>query len=284
MGTPIAGRTQQELSGMIGFFVNTIVIRSEVDGAYSFKDFLQQVKRSTLEAYDHQQVPFEKVVERVVKERDMSRSPLFQVMFVLQNTPEVEHLQLGELQLSAEGVENTTAKFEITLSITQTEEGLFGSWGYNTDLYSAGTVDRMITHYKELITSIVSTPQSKIGVMPMLTKAEEHELLVEFNDTKVDYPRDKTIVDLFEEQVAKTPEAIAAVFDEEQLTYAQLNGRANQLAHYLKDKGVGKETLVPICIERSLEMIVGILGILKARRSVCADRSSLSNGSDRVYA
>ena len=150
VGTPIAGRQQQELEGSIGFFLNTLALRSKVEGELSFIDLLSGVKTSTLEAYEHQEVPFEKVVDAVVKERDMSRSPLFQVMFVLQNTPEVEQLRLGGLQLSAEGSGNTTAKFEITLSITQTGEGLFGTWEYNTDLYSADTVERMITHYKEL--------------------------------------------------------------------------------------------------------------------------------------
>ena len=264
VGSPIANRTQEEIEGLIGFFVNTLALRSEVKSGSSFIELLQQVKATTMEAYEHQDVPFEKVVEVVVKERDMSRNPLFQVMLGLQNTPKVEQLRLGGVQLSVEEIVRDTAQFDIAFFITEITDGLQVTIKYATDLYTEATIIRMINHFKMLLDSIVAAPQQKIGEFTMLTKAEEQQLVYEFNDTAVDYPKDKTVVDLFEEQATKTPAAIAVVFEGEQLSYKQLNERANQLAHYLRSRGIKKETIVPICIERSLEMIVGILGILKS--------------------
>jgi non-ribosomal peptide synthetase component F len=264
VGSPIANRTQQELEGLIGFFVNTLALRSEVTADAFFTELLQQVKATTLEAYENQDVPFEKVVDAVVKERDQSRSPLFQVMFILQNTPEVPELSLGELKLLPEGHQHTNSKFELTFTITETSQGLQGSVEYCTDLFTSVTIERMVSHFTRLLTSVVTRPEQRIGALSMLTEAEQHQLLVEFNNTAADYPKDKSIVDLFEEQVEKTPGAIALVFEEEELSYQELNKRSNQLAHYLRGKGVKEETLVPICIERSIEMLVGILGILKA--------------------
>ncbi len=264
VGSPISNRTQKEIEGLIGFFLNTLALRSEVRSELSFKELLQQIKGTAMEAFEHQDVPFEKIVEAVVKERDLSRNPLFQVMLVMQNTPEIPDLSLEKIHLTKEEYENTTALFDFTFSITETPDGLEGAVEYATDLYNEETITRMVGHFRTLLGSIVKSPQQKIGKLRMLTEAEEHQLLVEFNNTKVDYPKDKTIVDLFEEQAAKTPDAIAVVFQEEQLTYKELNKRANQLANYLKSRGVKEESLVPICIERSLEMIVGILGILKS--------------------
>ncbi len=235
-----------------------------MSGNACFTDLVQQVKQTTLEAFEHQQVPFEKVVNAVMKERDMSSNPLFKVLFVLQNIPNIPKLRLGEVQLSTENYEHTTSKFDITFIITETALGLQGSVEYCTDLYNEQMIERMMGHYKELLHSVVREPQQKIGILPMLTQAEKHQLLVEFNDTEVTYPRDKTIVDLFEEQVERSPQAVAVILEEEQLTYKELNERSNKLAHYLRSVGVKEETLVPICVERSLEMIVGILGILKA--------------------
>ena len=264
VGTPIANRTFKEVEELVGFFVNTLVLRSQVNSNKNFIDFLQQVKVTALEAYDQQDVPFEKVVEAVVKERDPARNPLFQVMFILQNVPELSSAGLAEVQVSREVYESKTAQFDLTFIIRESSNILNAAVEYCTDLFSPQTIVRMIGHYQELLSSIVKQPHQKLGLLPMLTSEEEHQLLVEFNDTKVDYPKGKTIVDLFEEQVAKTPGATALVFQEEKLSYEVLNKRANQLAHYLKSKGVTEETLVPICIERSPQMIVGILGILKA--------------------
>ncbi|MEJ7675715.1 MAG: amino acid adenylation domain-containing protein [Chitinophagaceae bacterium] len=209
-------------------------------------------------------MPFEKVVEVLVKERDLSRNPLFQVMFSTQNLQDVSQLHLGEMELSIIKYENLTAQFDIAFNINETPGGMQGAIQYSTDLYNEATILRMMDHFKELLTSIVKSPQQKIGLLPMLTVEEEQQLLYEFNNTKIDYPKYKRIVDLFEEQAAKTPQSVAIVFEKEQLSYKQLNEKANQLAHYLRSRGVKQETLVPICIERSLEMIIGILGILKA--------------------
>ena len=264
IGTPIANRTLKEVEELIGFFVNTLVLRSEVNSNLKFIEFLQQVKTTALEAYEQQDLPFEKVVEAVVKDRDPGRNPLFQVMFILQNVPPISNLGLTDVQVSREVYESNTSQFDLTFIIRESNNGLNAAVEYCTDLFSEQTIVRMIGHYKELLNSIVKQPNQKIGLLPMLTAEEEHQLLIEFNDTKTNYPKNKTIADLFEEQAAKTPEAIGVVFEEEKLTYKELNGRANQLAHYLKSKGIKEETLVPICIERSLNMIVGILGILKA--------------------
>ncbi|MEJ7738035.1 MAG: amino acid adenylation domain-containing protein [Chitinophagaceae bacterium] len=264
VGSAIAGRQHQELEGLIGFFVNSLALRSDVSGNVSFLELLQQVKATTLEAYEHQEVPFETVVDAVVKERDMSRNPLFQVMFVLQNTPEVPQVQLGKLTLLNESFQHTAAKFDITFLLTETPVGLRATVEYCTDLYHEQTITRMMGHFQELLSAIVKQPDEKVGLLPMLTMAEEHQLVVEFNANESLYPKHRGITDLFEEQVSKTPAGTAVVFEGERLSYLQLDERSNQLAHYLRSRGVKEETLVPICIERSLEMIIGILGILKA--------------------
>ena len=265
VGTPVAGRNQHETEGLIGFFVNTLALRSHVSGEQSFRELLAQVKVTALEAYERQEIPFEKVVDAVVKERDISRSPLFQVMFDLGNTPEVPELKLGELVLSQSNQNNDTSKFELSLFMTATASGLIGSVEYNTDLYKETTILSMIDHFEELLGSIAAAPEQKIGRLRMLTAQEEHQLLNAFSGTTAAYPKDKSIVALFEEQAQKTPGAIAIVYEDTVITYRELNERSNRLARYLQKKGVKKETLVPVCIERSPGMIIGILGILKAR-------------------
>jgi amino acid adenylation domain-containing protein/non-ribosomal peptide synthase protein (TIGR01720 family) len=264
VGTPIAGRQQEEVEGLIGFFVNTLALRSEVNDELPFKDFLAAVRITTMDAYDHQEVPFEKVVDAVVMERSLERSPLFQVMFILQNIPEAKPINLGQVELTAEKIKQESSKFEISFSVTERADGLFGTVEYNTDLFTAETIQRMILHYKELLSSIVCNPDQLIGDLQMLTPVEKDQLLLTFNDTKVEYPKDKSIVELFIEQVEQTPENIAIEFEEQRLSYEELNERSNQLAHYLIAKGVKAETLVPVCIERSMDMIVAILGILKS--------------------
>ena len=264
VGTPVAGRNQQELEGLIGFFVNTLALRSHVNGDIAFTALLHEVKKTALEAFGHQDVPFEKVVDAVVKERDMSRNPLFQVMFSLQNTPEVPSLKLGELSLSSESREHTTTQFDIVFMIRETSGGIQGSVEYCTDLYREETIVRMISHYINLLGSIVASPEEKAGQLGMLGDAEEEQLLLVFNATQANYPKDKNIIVLFEEQVKRNPEALAVVFENNELSYEELNERSNQLARYLQKKGVKAEMLVPICIERSLEMVIGILGILKS--------------------
>uniref|UniRef100_UPI001F28F2D4 non-ribosomal peptide synthetase n=1 Tax=Tenacibaculum piscium TaxID=1458515 RepID=UPI001F28F2D4 len=265
VGTSVANRLQKELEDMIGFFVNTLSLYTHVRENDSFKELLQSVKQTTLDAYDHQQVPFEKVVERVVKTRDMSVSPLFQVMFVLQNTPKDSNFEIEGLTLSNfEGDELTTSKFDLTVTLAETEAGFAMSINYCTDLFREETIQRMFVHYRELLNSIVASPTSQLSDLSILTKEESHQLLEVFNDTDMDYPKDSTVVELFEAQVLKTPDTIAVVYGSESLSYRELEERSNQLAHYLIDKGVSVEDKVGICMDRSLEMIVSILGVLKS--------------------
>ena len=264
VGTPIAGRNQQEVEGMIGFFINTLALRNALSGDMKFTALLDQVKDTTLEAYSHQEVPFEKVVDAVVKTRDMSRSPLFQVMFSLQNTPDVPKLELGGLSLSTASQEHTTAKFDIAFMMSENSSGIQGTVEYITALYKEETIARMIHHYTALLESIVAAAEQNVGMLGMLSESEERTLLKEFNDTAAVYPKEKSITDLFEEQAAKTPGVAAIIFKDQQLSYKELNEKSNQLAHYLIKQGIKAETLVPICIERSAEMLIGILGILKA--------------------
>ncbi|MDQ6815148.1 MAG: condensation domain-containing protein, partial [Bacteroidota bacterium] len=264
VGTPVANRNQQEVEGLIGYFVNTLALRSTVDNDSTFVELLQQLKKTTIDAYAHQDVPFEKVVEAVGVERDLSRNPLFQVMFVLQNTPEIPEFNIKNLHFSEEKIVNHTAKFDITFTLTEADNSFKGFVEYCTDLYSNATISRMIGHFNHLLTSIVAAPRQKIGLLQMVSTEEVQQILKDFNHPKLTYPSDKTVVSLFEDQAGKVPGATALVFNDQQLTYKELNERSNQLAYYLQSKEVQAETLVPICVEQSIEMIVGILGILKA--------------------
>ena len=263
VGTPIANRNRNEIESLIGFFVNTLVLRSNFENNPSFESLLAQVRETTLQAYEHQDVPFEQVVEALQPQRSLSHSPLFQVMFVLQNVPMTE-FELPGVTLTQLDGDSTIAKFDLTLSMSETNRGLVGEWEYNTDLFDGSTIDRMATHFQNLLSAIVANPATTVGELPLLSAAERHQLLVEWNDTTAEYPIDKCIHQLFEEQVEKTPDAVAVVFGNQQLTYRELNQQANQLAHYLQTLGVRPEVLVGICVERSLEMVVGLLGILKA--------------------
>ncbi|MFB6454149.1 non-ribosomal peptide synthase/polyketide synthase [Chitinophaga sp. Hz27] len=264
VGSPIANRTQQTIEPLIGFFVNTIALRSNMAGNPDFLSLLKQVKATLLEAYQYQDAPFEKIVEAVVSDRDMSRTPLFQVMFILQNLPEIPDLQLEDVQVTIQPVPNTTAKFDLTVDVTTTATGLRFRVEYCSDLYEEATIARMIEHYLMLLKAVVEAPSTQIGALPMLTAAEEKQLLLTFNDTARIYPTDKAVIDLFEAQVRLTPDAVAVVFGDEQYTYRQLNEKANQLAHYLQERGVVENTLIPVCMSRSLGMITAIVGILKA--------------------
>ncbi|MDJ0897246.1 MAG: amino acid adenylation domain-containing protein [Xenococcus sp. MO_188.B8] len=263
IGSPIANRNRSEIEPLIGFFVNTLVLRTRFEEHPSMMSLLAQVRETTLKAYEYQDLPFEQVVEALQPERSLSHSPLFQVMFVLQNAP-MGKLELPGVTWTQLARESTIAKFDLTLSMTETDQGLVGSWEYNTDLFDGSTIKRMAGHFQNLLSVIVENPQLSVAEIPLLSEAERHQLLVEWNDTATEYPTDKCIHQLFEEQVEKTPDAVAVVFENQHLTYEQLNRRANQLAHYLQSLGVGPEVLVGICLERSLEMVVGLLGILKA--------------------
>jgi amino acid adenylation domain-containing protein/non-ribosomal peptide synthase protein (TIGR01720 family) len=224
---------------------------------------LSRVRQVALDAYAHQDVPFELLVEALQPERNLSYTPLFQVMFVLQNAP-MRRLELRNLSITPLEISNVTAKFDLTLSMEETEQGLTGELEYNTDLFDTATITRMAGHFQTLLEAIVVNPQQRVSELPLLTKAERHQLLVEWNDTPAEYPFDKCIHQLFESQVERTPDAVAVVFDMQQLTYQELNAQANQLAHHLQALGIEPEVLVGICVERSLEMVVALLGILKA--------------------
>ncbi|MGJ5629727.1 non-ribosomal peptide synthase/polyketide synthase [Nostoc sp. CALU 1950] len=263
VGSPIANRDRSEIEGLIGFFVNTLVMRTEISGDRSFNELLPRIREMALSAYAHQDLPFEMLVEALQPERDLSHTPLFQVMFVLNNAPTSE-VELTGLSVSSLPIESAIAKFDLTLGMQNTNNGLVGWWEYNTDLFDSSTIERMTGHFVTLLENIVANPQERISQLPMLTASEQQQLLVEWNDTSVDYPQDKCIHQLFEEQVERTPDAVAVVFENQQLTYHELNCRANQLAHYLQSLGVEADVLVGICAERSLEMVVGLLGILKA--------------------
>ncbi|MEJ6982612.1 amino acid adenylation domain-containing protein, partial [Pedobacter sp. P351] len=215
------------------------------------------------EAYTNQEVPFEKVVEAVAKDRDLIRNPIFQVMFILRNTPDVPELRLGNLNLSRASHQHTTSLFDLTLYFTETDHGLQGTIEYSTDLFEANTISRMAEHLKELLQSILTQPDQKIGSMNILP-AREAILLSQFHTSSSAYPADKSILDLFLDQVKQRPESIAVVFGNDELTYKDLDDRSNQLAHYLQKKGVTEGMLIPVCVERSTEMIVSILGILKS--------------------
>jgi len=268
IGTPIANRNRSETEDLVGFFVNTLVLRTQVDPALDFRGLLEQVRRHTLDAYAHQDVPFEQLVEALRPERHASYTPLFQVLLVLQNTP-IAKLRLPGLQLELVPSESVTTHFDIALSLTdEGAAGLQGCFEYNTDLFDASTIARMAEHFTHLLQAIVADPGRVIGELPLLAEAERQHLLYAFNDTATVYPavqpNTQTLHQLFEAQAARTPEREAVVFEGVSLSYTELNTRANRLAHYLRDQGVGPDTLVGLCMERSLDMIVGLYGILKA--------------------
>ncbi|MEH2171889.1 amino acid adenylation domain-containing protein [Nostoc sp.] len=266
LGTPIASRNHQDIEGLIGFFVNTLVMRTRLEDNPSFSKLLTQVRSTCMDAYANQDVPFEQIVEALQIERSLSHSPLFQVMFALQNAS-MEQLETPELAIAPLHLDNVNAKFDLTLQMweTNTDEGnsLEGFWQYNTDLFDEDRIARMTAHFQTLLAGIVANPQASVGTLPLLTERERHQLLVEWNDTYRPYPDTKCIHQVFEEQVEQTPDAIAVVYEDESLTYQELNARANQLAHYLQSLGVGTEILVGICVERSPQMIIGMLAILK---------------------
>ena len=263
IGTPIAGRNWSEIEGLIGFFVNTLVLRTDLSGDPSFRELLRRVREVTLGAYAHRDLPFKRLVKELKPERDMSRSPLFQVMFVLQNAP-MEPLKAPGLTLSPLEMETRAAKFDLTLIMEEVKGELAATFECNTDLFDETTIERMLGHLRTLLEEMAAGPEKPVSAVSLLTEAERQKLLVEWNDTWTAYPRDACIHELFEIQVKKTPDAVAVVFEEQHLTYRELNRRANQLAHHLQGLGVGPEVLVGICTERSVEMVVGILGILKA--------------------
>ncbi len=283
VGSPIANRNRSEIEGLIGFFVNSLVLRTDLSGNPRFRELLSRVRELALGAYAHQDLPFEKLVEELQPERDLSRNPLFQIVFALQNAP-VEALDLPGLTLSPLKFDPGTTRFDLEFHVSDAPGGLarsarsagLRSLGsdrshqleilavYNTDLFDSVTITRMLAHFQTLLEGIVANPKQRLADLPLLSEGERHQLLVQWNNTQAEYPKHLCIHQLFEAQVEQTPEAVAVSFADKQLTYQELNNRSNQLAHYLKTLGVGPDVPVGICIERSSEMVVGLLGILKA--------------------
>lgn len=263
IGTPTAGRNRLEIEKLVGFFVNTLVLRTDLSGDPTFIELVKRVREVTLGAFAHQDVPFEKVVEAIDPQRDLSRSPLFHVMFEFYK-PGKEELRITGMNRRGVVFENTTAKFDLILAVIETGQHLNMLLTYNTDLYEPDTINRMLGHLELLLETVVSNPERKLSTLSLLTEKERNHLLVEFNDTSVDYSRNICAHQWFEERVAETPDRTAVVFEGDGLTYRELNARANQVASYLQELGVGPETRVLLYLDRSLHSLVALLGTLKA--------------------
>ncbi len=263
VGTPVANRNRTELEPLVGFFVNTLVLRTDLSGNPTFRELLGRVRDVTLGAFAHQDVPFEKLVEELQPERDTSRTPLFQVMFSLQNAP-LPPLRMGDIEISLLDDETEVSQFDLSFDMTERADGLLCTLEYNTDLFDGATVRRMLKHFTVLLDAAVTDPSANLSALPLLTDEERHQLVFEWNETRRDFPRDHCVHELFEEQAARTPEAVALICGGERLTYAELNARANRLTRHLRACGVEAETRVGILLERSIEMAVALLAILKA--------------------
>ncbi|HEX7893580.1 MAG TPA: amino acid adenylation domain-containing protein, partial [Terriglobales bacterium] len=261
VGSPIAGRTRPELEKLIGFFVNTLVLRTHLSSDASFRDLLAQVKETAMGAYAHQDVPFEKLVEELKPERDLSRNPLFQVMFILQNVPTPRHA-MGGIEIGGLPLATASSKFDLTL-IGAERDGVRLTFEYNTDLFDLSTIERMAEHFQTLLAAVAAKPAARISDLPLLGQAERNKLLVEWNATASDYPR-VCVHELFAQQAARTPNAVAVEMGSEKIRYAELNARADLVAQHLRAEGVGPEKLVGIYLERSIEMVVALLAVLKA--------------------
>jgi len=263
VGTAIANRNRAETEKLIGFFINTLILRTRLSEEMTFRELLDQVRETALDAYAHQDLPFEKLVEELQPERILSHSPVFQVLFHLQNAV-TEGLSLSGLSLTQFQVETQTAKLDLSLSMAESKDGLIGTFTYNTDLFDAATIKRMAEHFKCLLDAAVSNPDEQIARLRLLPETEKNKVLFEWNDARRDYAKDDLLHLAFAEQARLTPDAVAVRFEQDTLTYRELNHRANQLGHYLRKMGVGPEVLVGIFLERSTEMLVALLGILKA--------------------
>ncbi len=263
VGSPIANRTRSETEGLIGFFVNTILMRTDLSGNPTFRDLTRRVHEGALGAYANQDVPFEKLVEVLRPDRYLGRLPLFQVWFALQNVPRTE-FRLGGLELTSIDTHNGTSKFDLGLFTVERPDGLYCTVEYSTDLFDASTIKRFLAHYQVLLEAIAEDPDQRIGELPLLTEEEQQQVVVQWNDTAHEYPRERSLHQFIEEQVGLTPDAPALVFESQQLSYRELNARANQLAHRLRKMGVGPEKLVAVCAERSVEMVLALLATMKA--------------------
>jgi amino acid adenylation domain-containing protein len=278
VSSPTTGRNRAELAHVAGYFVNPVIVRGDLSGNPSFNDFLHRIRQRVLEAFEHQDYPFALLVERLQPQRDPSRPALAQVMFVLQKAQQGKKeglvslalneagapIEIGPLKVQPIPLERPAAMFDLTLMMAERDGQLVGSLKYSTDLFDAESIRRMVNQFQVLLEGISADPAQRLSALPLLEESERRRLLLEWNQTATAFPQDRTIQGMFDEQAASTPDAVAAVYEQEPLTYAQLNSRANQLAHHLRSLGVGPEVRVGMCLERSLEMIVAWLGILKA--------------------
>jgi amino acid adenylation domain-containing protein len=263
VGTPVANRTRAEIEGLIGFFVNTLVLRVKVEGDWSFRQLLKRVREVCVGAYAHQEVPFERVVEELQPQRSLSLSPLFQVSFALQNAPR-ERLNFAGLNTRPQRVSSGTVKGDLELYLMDKEGSITGSLVYSTDLFDKPTIARLARHYQNVLSRVVANAEQAISLVELLSAVDREQLLVEWNQTVVQYPQESCLHQLFEAQAERTPDTTAAVFEDEEWSYAELNSCANQLAHYLKGLGVGPEVCVGILLDPSLEAVTAMLATLKA--------------------
>ncbi|MBI6548641.1 non-ribosomal peptide synthetase, partial [Xenorhabdus lircayensis] len=264
IGTPIANRQQSELASLIGFFANTLALRVQLHNNPSVSELLAQVKEQALNAYVHQDLPFEQLVETLQPSRSLSHSPIFQVMLATNNTPGQRRFELPGLTLDERPLIRNSSYFDLTLSLDETEDCLVGDLEYASDLFDHSTIERMVGHLYTLLAAMVANDTQRVAELPLMEPQQRKQLLVDFNNSELTYPQDKLIHQLFEQQAESTPDAIALVYQETQLSYTELNHHANQLAHHLIASGVRPDDRVAICVDRSLEMIIGIYGILKA--------------------
>src|SRR5258706_303672 len=263
IGTPVANRNHAEIEELVGFFVNTLVLRADLSGEPSVREFLGRMREVCLDAYAHQDLPFDRLVGELRPARDMSRNPLFQVMFALQNAPRGA-LELPGLTLRPVEVDRGAAHVDLSLMLQETPAGLSGSFEYATDLFEESTIARMAAHWRSLLEAMSATPERCVSELPLLTEAERHQLLVEWNDTAAEYPAEALLHELFEAQAARTPERPALRVGATALSYAELDSRANRLARALRSRGVSRGQRVGLCVERDADMLAAVLGILKA--------------------
>lgn len=263
VGTPISGRTHKDTEGVLGMFVNTLVMRARPEREKCYRQFLAEIKESTLKAYDNQEYPFEELVEAIQVSRDVSRNPLFDVLFTLQNSGEMQ-FKTEDLELVIIPSEHTTSHFDLSISMQAIGDSYGIIFEYCTDLLKEETMQRMMKHFVVILEQIIENPDKRIKDIEVVTESEKETVLYTFNETKSEYPRDKSVHQLFEEQVTRTPKAVAVVFGDKEITYEVLNQRANQLARRLREEGVKPNDYVGIMVEKSIEMIIGILGIIKA--------------------
>ncbi|MGZ3459297.1 MAG: non-ribosomal peptide synthetase, partial [Archangium sp.] len=263
VGTDIANRTRADTEGLIGFFINQLVMRGRLDEAPTFRELLARTRQTALAAYAHQDLPFEELVRVLNPDRSGGHAPLFQTKLILQNAPTAA-IELPGLTLTPLEVESGSARMDLLVALMETEDGLACTWEYSTDLFEASTIERMAGHFQRLLEGIAAHPEQRLADVPLLSAEERRQLLVEWNDTRAELPGEPYLHHGFEAQVARAPDALALVWGDTRLTYSELDRRANQLAHYLRSLGVGPEGRVALSVERSPELVLGILGILKA--------------------